>query len=179
MKQLLTIFAIVLACVSGSAATKQAREKQRGIVVPAETVLPVVAFQPECPVRFEKAETIQWLGEGRGVTHRYVLRNDGTKPVVAVKVVAITQVGTGVGADIRAHNRSEWIMPGEVWPRSLSGEIIPSTPKLLTDNHLDGSMQGIIVFMIVRVEFSDGTAYDNERANKRLEELFQANPCSH
>src|SRR5215472_3303484 len=97
MRYVLTMFVLLLAFASASPMPQHGndRQKRKALVVPREIVLPAVAFQPDCPLTFETAETVHWLGNEGGASHRYVLRNNGLKPVVALKVAAITQLGTG------------------------------------------------------------------------------------
>ena len=68
------------------------------------------------------------------------------------------------------------VLKGEV--ASIGGEeeveIIPLNDELRTKFKLmDRPMGGVVVLMVVRVEFVDGTVFSDEKASKALEAYFK------
>ena len=145
------------------------REREQYVSLPREIGFPVVAVQPGCPLQFEKAERLLGL-DGRGAND-YSLRNRGTKPIRAFTVSYTFVDGTG-GSWSWQSSSGELILPGQLVPSSSAGdedsEVITLTEGLRDKLKLRGPMKGMIIYMIERVEFADGSTYDDEATAKAL-----------
>ena len=68
------------------------------------------------------------------------------------------------------------VQPGGKAPLAVGGreiEFVPLTDDLRERFKLKGSMKAVGVFMVVRVEFTDGSVYSNEPAFTALQEYFE------
>ena len=127
------------------------------VQVPREIILPVIAVQPNCPIRFENVEEFAAIKGGSFTS--YELRNVGVRPIRRFTIAS--------SAGMRfewARNSGELVLPGEIAPQPDDDRIriVPITDKLRTDLSLIGPMRGIVVLMVVNIEFADGTKYDDE-----------------
>jgi hypothetical protein len=105
----------------------------------------------------------------------YELRNHGSKAIRAYSVAVWTSTGTG---DIVEQKmiRSGPVPPGEIAPQPggrQEVEIIPMTEDLRDKVKLRGPMKAVSVFMILRVEFEDGSVYSDEPAFAALQQYFE------
>jgi len=67
------------------------------------------------------------------------------------------------------------LLPGQT-PRNSDDreiEIVPLSEELRTKLSLNEPMKAVEVFMIVEVEFADGTKYSDETTFKALQEYFE------
>lgn len=156
----------VLSCLLllvGTAGAQQSPSEAKFVTVPREVGLVTVAYQPDCPLRFERVSFLAGI-EGGGTT-TYDLRNSGTKSIRAFTV------GDSIG------NRLSWdvprsrgpVPPGELAP--LDGdqtEPVALTGEVRQKLKLQEPMKGLVVLMVIRVEFTDGTVYDDERVFKSM-----------
>jgi hypothetical protein len=55
------------------------------------------------------------------------------------------------------------LLRGEDWT-----QIVPLTSELREKLKLQGPMQGLVILMVIRVEFTDGTVYDDEKVYKAM-----------
>ena len=70
---------------------------------------------------------------------------------------------------------SKLLMPGQKTSADDNEdilEIVPLTDTLRDQLKLRGVMRGVTVFMIVSVEFADGTVYNNKPTKEALEAYF-------
>ncbi|HKO42013.1 MAG TPA: hypothetical protein VJU84_01880 [Pyrinomonadaceae bacterium] len=140
-------------------------KKDQYVLVPREVGLVTVAFQPNSPIQFENA---QWyVGVEGGRFYTYDVRNKGNK--------AIRWIGIGDSTG----NRWTWgVTPGEQpiktghlipgWGKHPAIQIVSLTNELRQHLKLQGGMKGITVLMVIRVEFADGTVYDEEPIYRAL-----------
>lgn len=167
MKNLIKIVWLVCICAGGVSA----QIIRKYVEVPREIVLPVIAVQPNCPVKFEDVRYLAGL-EGGG-TSSYRIRNVGTKPIRGVTVA----LNNGTKNEYY-NNGNILIMPGKLMPRPkavcpecVKDEIVPLTDELREKLKLKPSMQ-VLVFMIIEVEFADGTKYIDEKTYKAMAKHF-------
>jgi len=150
-------------------------QKPQAFIMPSELILPVIASQPGCPLRFENVRSISFIDRS-GTAETFNLRNVGNKPIRDFKVAAYTSYG-GMWSKSRPKNELQRVvLPSET--ASVGGEenveIIPLNDELRTKFKLtDRPMGGVVVFMVVRVEFDDGTVFSDEKASKALEAYFK------
>jgi hypothetical protein len=169
MKLNVILFAVL---VSATQVTGQETSQRKIPVVeiPREIGLITIAYQPECPLQFENAKFFAAV-EGGGLT-AYDLRNRGTK---SVRTIA---VGDSTG------NKWTWgvsgkhgpVTPGQLippWSDEDWTETVPLTDELRKKLKLQPPMKGVLVLMVIRVEFTDGSVYDDEPVFSALTSYFQ------
>jgi len=150
-------------------------QKPQAFIMPSELILPVIASQPGCPLRFENVRSIFYIDRS-GTAEIFNLRNVGNKPIRDFTVAAYTSYG-GMWSKSRPKNELQRVvLPSET--ASVGGEedveIIPLNDELRTKLKLmDRPMGGVVVFIVVRVEFADGTIFNDEKASKALEAYFK------
>ena len=156
----------VLSCLLflvGTVVAQEPPSEAKFVTVPREVGLVTVAYQPDCPLRFERVSFLAGI-EGGGTT-TYDLRNSGKKSIRAFAV------GDSIG------HRLSWdgarvrgpVTPGELVP--LDGDwvqTVPLTSELRQKLKLQEPMKGLVVLMVIRVEFTDGTVYDDEKVFKAM-----------
>jgi hypothetical protein len=177
MNNFIKLFCLICLCAVNALA--QVDEQQRKILlveVPREIILPVIAVQPNCPIKFEEVRFV--AGVEGGSSNSYQLRNAGTKPVRSVTIASST------GA-INTYTRENGVLaiPGQLIPtvseeslkcqNCAKDEIVPLTDELREKLKLKGEMKGIVVLLVVSVEFSDGTKYSDEKTFKAMEKFFE------
>lgn len=159
-------------CIAIRAQDPKRVEKSQFVPVPREIALPVIVFQPDCPIEFEKVERLAGLAGGG--TSAYKLRNRGFKAVRGFTIAYL--FGDGTGGSWSWGGNSGPVAPGELVPM-LTGaddqEVIPLTEGLREKLGLRGPMKGVIFYMTKRVEFADGSVYADETAYKALAEYLK------
>jgi hypothetical protein len=169
------LLAVFCFCCIANAQDTLRSEKQQAFVIPSEIIMPVVAAQPGCPLKFENVQSIFYV-DHRSSAETFELRNVGVKSIRDFKVASYTSYG-GMWSKSRPQNELQRvILPGEL--ASLGGEeeveVIPLNDELRTKFKLnDRPMGGVVVLMVVRVEFADGTVFSDEKASKALEAYFK------
>ena len=150
-------------------------QKPQAFVIPSELMLPVVASQPGCPLRFENVRSIFYIDRS-GTAETFNLRNVGNKPIRDFTVAAYTSYG-GMWSKSRPKTELQrFVLTGET--ASVGGEeeveIVPLNDELRTKFKItDRPMGGVVVLMVVRIEFADGSVYSDEKASKALEAYFK------
>jgi hypothetical protein len=154
-------------------------ERIHAFLCPHDVVLPVIANQPDSPIEFLKAETY-WVIEGGGFDD-YSIRNRSTKPIRSFQLAIIYSTGGGSGTIWHARSDADLMMPGQSDPRARNRsdepsriEIVPLTKSLREEKKLQ-VMKALAIFMVVRVEFSDGTTFTDEGAYQALTVFFEEN----
>lgn len=176
MLQLLGTFLLTLACASllGPQDHKKRSEAKEYFVEPRESVLPVLASQPSCPLELANLEFHHYKGGG-GVQN-YTVRNRSAKPIIRFVIATVSFAGGGSLDDIVARSRNEWLVPGESWPRKsddLNATAMSITDDTRSQYGIGPPMKGIVIYLVVRVEFSDGSIYDDEPMYRELKALFE------
>jgi len=93
----------------------------------------------------------------------YQLRNTGNKPISSYTIAIWNSDNTGNLIKWHLNEDQGLFMPGQ---RSSSGHqdsglaIVPLSKELKDSLSLRPPMRGVIFFMILDIEFSDGTRYD-------------------
>ena len=177
MQRGITLICLIFVCVSVKVSGQEARskEKRRAVIVPPDIVLTVIAPQADCPLQLTKAMHVGYLDGGGGGT--YQLLNRGSKPIRTYTVAELTSAGTGNVVERRHAEgaRGALLLPGQTAPQpgeETEIEIVPLTDELRDKLKLRGSMKAVAVFMIVRIEFGDGTVYSDEQTFKALQAYF-------
>ena len=154
-----TIAAFIISILLTAVASGQERKNatKAAVAVPPEIISPVVAYQPDCPLRIEDVKLLQFV-EGGGTSQFLKVRNTGTKPIRSYTIGTWNSVGTGNEVERPLPNN---LLPGEVSiPEGNEVEVVPLTKGLRDQLSLHGDMQALVVFIVVRVQFADGSVYD-------------------
>jgi len=150
-------------------------QKPQAFIIPSELILPVVASQPGCPLRFENVRSIFYIDRS-GTAETFNLRNIGNRPIRDFTVAAYTSYGGMWSKSPPKTELQRLVLTGEA--ASVGGEeeveIIPLNDELRTKFKLTHRpMGGVVVLMVVRVEFADGSVFSDEKASKALEGYFK------
>ncbi len=164
------LFAILCVFAMNTAYSHESstQESHRYIVIPSDQGLVLILPQPDCPLEFED---IKLLADARGLwIPAFRLRNQGKKPIRAVTVAAPGNGEWGWQAADSLH----YVMPGEIVPlgEDNNDEIVPLTEALREKLKLKGPMKGVLVLVVVQVEFADGLTF-HEGAYNSLKEYFE------
>jgi hypothetical protein len=168
MKYLLKIIFLIYISAMSIIAQEKVRQKEfQYVISPREIALPVIAVQPNCPLQFENVILLDGV-EG-GAISSYHLRNIGTKPIR--RFVVATSLGSVFTWQM---NSGELVMPGQLVPQVKNDrdKIVPLTDELREKLNLKGSMKSVVIFMVVSVEFTDGTKYTDEKTHKAMTEFI-------
>ena len=169
MLRIISSLCLICACAVGISRGQQdsARDGRRYVVIPPEQRLLAIASQPDCPLQFEEARLLMNM---RGDTaSSFQLRNQGTKPIRAYTLI----VGGSI-VEWTASDASQYILPGQRAAESeYRYEIVPLTEELRDRLGLRGPMQGLKIFMVTRVELTDGSVYNGQPAHRAMEEFFE------
>jgi hypothetical protein len=165
-------FCIALAVLhAGFTLQDKQPQKSKCTAAPPEQILVTVAAQPESPLVFEDVKFLSCIG--RHGAESYRLRNRGKKPIRKLTVAAWTSHATGNLWGWVGRTPEEFVMPEQLVPMDENGvEIIPLTNVLREKLKLSGSMKGVVILMVVEVEYADGTKFSDKAASKALEDYF-------
>lgn len=149
----------------------QEKQKLKAVVIPSDIYFPTVVAQPECPLKIEKAFVAKMLD---GTEEMFLqIRNVGDKPVLSFQAYIIGSNGSGVTSMYPYDRNQSSVLPGAVAPPGLkekSVEFVPLTEELKQELRLTGKMRVITFFMILKVEFQNGSRYDATKLRDSLEE---------
>ncbi len=168
----IALLLIVCLCGVGAVYSQDGAPTKKGqaFVMPPEIILPVIAVQPDCPLKFENVKVLYDLDWG--MANSFELRNRGTKPIRDYTIVWYTSYGDGSIGHRSREDLDNIVLPGALVSRSgqkFEVEIVPLTDEMRRKFKLDKWQYGIAVYMVARVEYADGTVYNNEAAAKALE----------
>jgi hypothetical protein len=151
-------------------------QRDRFFLEPPETVLTVIASQPSCGLEFTKALVIHGVEGGGGYV--FQVRNRGPKGVRSYQIATVTSSGVGADWSYRIKNSEAPFQTGEVRPKSLENldfDLVPLTEELRNKHGLRGPLRGIVVFMVVKVTYVDGSEYNARAEYQALTEYFVKN----
>lgn len=176
MRRVTCVLLWTVFCLSGNAGSQESNQqnRKRAVIVPTDFVMLVIAHQPDCPLKFEKALIVKYIDGDAAET--YQVRNCGKRPIRAYTIASWTSTGGGNLVTNEVARTGEPLMPAQTWPRNDERneiEIVPLTEELRTKLNLHRPMKAVTVFMVVRVEFADGSTYSDEDAFKALQEYFE------
>jgi hypothetical protein len=164
------VLLLVFFFVTATNLAQQAPSKAKAVVIPSGIYMPTVA-QPDCPLKIEKA----FVGKMLDGTEQmfFQARNTGSKPIVSFQIDMVGSNGGGQSAFFPYKRGQASVLPGAVAPPGLkedSVEFVPLTEDLKQKLRLTGKMRVIALFMVLKVEFQDGTTYDAMPLLNSLEE---------
>lgn len=163
---------LLCACIviTASGQQRESQDDHQFVIMPRDQGLLLIASQPDCPLKFEDA--ILLINMGGLWVNSFELRNQGTKPIRAYTVATIGTSEWGWEASDPAH----YIMPGQTAPPFVAQDsrdkIVPLTKGLREKLKLQGPMKGIQALIVVRVEYADGTVFEEKRYDSQ-QEYFQ------
>jgi hypothetical protein len=163
------ITVVILSILSFGVVThgQQSVPQRKYVVVPSKVMLLLTASQPDCPLKFEDAQLLISANKDGAWGASYKLRNAGTKPIQNISVVMWTSDGSGGTLDSPRGNDKTPIMPGE----TVSGgteEVIPLTDELRAKLQLEEPMKAVVVLLVEKIKFADGSVYNNEGVSQAL-----------
>src|SRR6266496_3420121 len=170
MKLNIILLAVLVGATSGGG-QETLQRKIPVVEIPREVALLAVAYQPNCPLQFENAKFLRGVNGG-GLTS-YDLRNRGTKPIRSVAAGD----STGSRWTWGVSGKHGPVTPGQLippWSDEDWTETVPLTDELRQKLKLQPPMTGVLILMVIRVEFTDGTFYDDEPEYLAVQSYFEA-----
>jgi hypothetical protein len=159
----------ICAMTTANGQQSSSQDEHQFVVLPSDQGLLLIASQPDCPLKFEDAKLLMNL-KGHWVKS-FELHNQGTKPIRAYTVASIGTNEWGWEAPDPTH----YIMPGQIAPplgeEEGKDKIVPLTKELREKLKLQGPMKGIVALIVKRVEYADGSVFE-EKAYESQEEYF-------
>jgi hypothetical protein len=157
------ILILGLCVIAVSAQPRQSTDEWLYVGVPRSTVLPVIAVQDDCPIAFEEVNHRAYVSGG--FFNSYKLRNVGTKSIRGFTIATSSGTEFTMPSDT-----GQVVQPGELIPepRHSKGRVVPLTGELRDRLSITGPMKGIVVFMVVNVEFTDGTSFRDETTYRAM-----------
>ncbi len=133
----------------------------------------MAASQPDCPIEIAASKLLNPLDGSRRATFQYELRNRGTKPIRYVSVWALNSTGTGGGPLYNGHSFDEPLMPGmKILMGEPSLKIVQLTPELREQLKLAGPLRAIVVLVVEKVKYTDGSAFSDMKGVQALADYF-------
>src|SRR6266545_848441 len=85
---------LMFVAIANAAGQSPADDRQKAVVLPRSYALPVVVYQPDCPLRIEKFSLVDAV-EGGGESANFEFRNIGAKPIQSYTISWVTTGGAG------------------------------------------------------------------------------------
>jgi len=150
-------------------------EREKVFLIPGDDIAVVIACQPDCPIAFVNPRCFGFL-QGGGGGQIYQIQNRGAK---AIKGYTLAILNSSGGLTERTAKPRRHLQPEETTPRSLDDwnlDIVPLTDQIREKLRVDGHLKGLTLFMIVSVEFADGSTYDARSEYESLKTFLKDNP---
>jgi hypothetical protein len=134
----------------------QSKAQHQYVVAPRDLAISVVAAQPESPLDFVDTQALISVGS-RLWLPGFRLHNHGTKPI---RSFTVASAGSNEWT-WTATNSSDYFLPGQIKAieENNRDEIVPLTDALRDELKLSGPMKGIMVLLVVSVEYVDGSVF--------------------
>ena len=162
----------------GSATQEKQRQKRRCTIVPSDQAVLAVAVQRDSPLAFEDVALLSCFADRGGNSYR--LRNRGAKSIRRFTVAALNSNGSGNKFGWGAATPEEVVMPGQLVPiKEEDVELVPLTKEVREKLNLEGSTKIVTIFMVIDVEYADGTRYTDQTAFNALEDYFELMGANH
>jgi len=171
IRSVIYISSSLLFFLSSSVHAQQEREKATAVIVPSEIYLPTIVVQPDSPLKIETAVLGKML-EGTERTF-FRARNISNKPISYFQIYVLASNGSGFTSSFPYKRTQGTLGSGEIAPPGMNEDLvqfIPLTPELTRSLRLSGKMRQIVFFIVIKVEFEDGTVFDATRLLNSLEE---------
>jgi hypothetical protein len=174
MRNKMAVFFFIILCTKVATAQDQSNPKRLDyVIIPSESVLLVAASQPDCPIEIAGSKLLNAIDGSQQAAFQYELRNRGTKPIKYVSVWALNSDGTGGGPLSNGHSFIVPLMPGKkILVGEQSSRIIDLTPELRERLKLAGPLRVIVVLVVAKIEYADGSAFSDMKTVKALTDYF-------
>lgn len=150
------------------------QDRHSYVVVPRDQGLILIVSQPNCPLTFEDTRLLAnmdglWIPDFR-------VRNHGIKPIRAFTVAAAGSNEWGW----HAADATQHLLPGGATKLvgSNKDKIVPLTESLLEKLNLKGSMKGVLALIVVKVEFDDGSVFQEDSYDDLKEHFVKIHPMT-
>jgi len=148
-------------------------QTQEFIVAPRENTLVTIASQLDCPLKIEDPHLLLNTRSSADFRFQYQLRNVGPRTIKSFRIAFITSEASG-GTLTDERLRNGTLVPGDVIPiDKFRGNIIPVTDDLMKQLKLGVPMKMVVILIVEKVTFTDGTTYTDERTSEALRKYFQ------
>ena len=164
---------LVLSHSSGEPQNKADRAKY--VIAPSENTLVTVASQPECPLLIENAQALLNLDSSWAFRFSYELQNRGEKPIRNFTIYFWTSEGRG-GTLVASRLKFGVLAVGEKItqsPTTEQGIVLPLTAELRKRLKLGLPMKMVVILMVEKIEFSDGSTFSAETTLNALKKYFE------
>lgn len=170
----ITVFLIVISFASSTSAQNQINSgKGLYVMVPPESVVVVAASQPDSPIQIEDSKLLNSIDGNRRAAFQYQIRNRGTKPIQSVSIYALDSAATGGGPLYNGHRLSKPLRPGKkILLGEKSVEIVKLTAELQNKLRLTSGVRVVLVLLVERVEYTDGSVFDGRKTVNALRDYF-------
>lgn len=171
--KIVAIFFVTLWGATASGQRAQVSKTPGYVIVPSENVLLASASQPDSPIEILASRLLNPVDGSRRAAFQYELRNRGNKPIKRVSVWALNSTGTGGGPLYNGHIFNKPLMPGmKITVGETSLNVVALTSKLKEKLNLNGELRTIVVFVVARVEYADGSTFSAMNTVKSLQDYF-------
>jgi hypothetical protein len=140
--------------------------------IPRKVILPVTAYQPGCPLQLQYV-SLHASSAGGSSDAVIRFRNVSEKTIKGYRIVWVFPGGAGGAWSEKSAN----VLPGQLVPYKAA-PVIEKTASISSQvrgsSVLPNKMQGICLFIVPRVEFLDGSFYEDEEVNNSLQQYFES-----
>lgn len=155
-----------------SIAQKKQNDQDEVVAVSKEEIYPMIAYQPKSPLQ---VSFIELRVTSRGSEDFVVkVKNVGKKTVTGYKIAGISSIGISKSLERFPGSRNKWINPGK--EVQIFGSF-KRTKKIEQDSSNVSAnskpIKAVHIIMIVWVELSDGTIYEEQTAYEQLTNYFR------
>ena len=173
MRTTLALIILLLPCIVFG--QQERPEQGKYVVAPKENTLITVASQHDCPLRIEEVQLLLNTEVTWDFRFRYQVRNAGSKSIKRFRLAFLTSEGTGGTINDRRLNGRE-LLPGQsILPDTTTAgaSIVPLTEGLAKQMKLGPPMKMVVVILVEKVEFADGSIYSDESASLAVRNYFR------
>jgi hypothetical protein len=154
--------------VTTGVAMSQQRPKYE--TVPDHTVLLAIASQANCPLKIESATFLRRVDQP-GELIKYRVRNVSNKPISFISVMI--QNSSSSSENFMPLGRSGRLLPNEMLDSARFGidyDLVSASKSVPKPATSDEALKTLYILLVEKVEFTDGTTYDDTRT---LEAAFR------
>jgi hypothetical protein len=163
-----SINVLILALVTVTISTGQEQRSSRQTEsLASENILLLTVAQPNAPVSLQEAR-LSWSAGGGELQVSCNIQNVGGKPIRHVTPVIWTSLGTG-GTLRPVQPKNGLLMPGDLIRNGSSALSVSSELR----ETLEGPIKVLVVLMVERVTFADGSVYSDDKTSKALLHYFE------
>lgn len=174
---LLSVFVLSASTLCAASAQAQGDGKSHFVPESRAKFLPVIVYQPSCPIEFLVTEMLRH--EDGAVMANYKVRNISDKPIVEARIATIEFAGGGSLTEFKPSRSEDWLFPSASWPApmrksdALKRQIHDPLVSQNSSSIQPGGIANVRFFMIVSVVFSDGTKYSDEALYRSIREMCE------